>query len=269
MVCLSLATSGGEMAIWLANPSINNLERQKHFRQPTVHKELLAAARPHTHTANQRPALGEGCAHWLRSVSGREAEHPAGPEFGTGTEWAGDRELRLGFRLHHRRVVNPFEGRAGETGGDSVRCFSYTEAPGLSPPRIGACCLELSPRPVPSCRETGAAPQRLPVDPRSSHRSPVQSERLKTKGEQGAKWGLLGVVVIGPRSLPVEACFVSHHRRHRNRPTEARRGITTVLVGAEAGDTDRSDSLISAMATERKRRGWSRADFLQPIAAQT
>ncbi|XP_072891144.1 uncharacterized protein [Hemitrygon akajei] len=104
----------------------------------------------------------------------------------------GDRELSLGFRLHHRRVVNPFEGRAEETGGDSVRCFSYTEAPGLSPPRIGACCLELSPRPVPSCWETGAAPQRLPMDLRSSHRSPVQSERLKTKGEQGAKQPTLG-----------------------------------------------------------------------------
>ncbi|XP_059814428.1 uncharacterized protein LOC132386152 [Hypanus sabinus] len=135
---------------------------------------------PATSVANQRSPLVEGCSHWLRGVSGRDAVW-------TGTEWAGDRELRLGFRLHHRRVVNPFEGRAEATGGDSVRCFSCTEAPGLSPPRIGACCLELSPSPVPSCWETGAAPQRLPVDLRSSHRSPVQSERLKAKGEQGAK----------------------------------------------------------------------------------
>ncbi|XP_059814012.1 uncharacterized protein LOC132385808 [Hypanus sabinus] len=81
---------------------------------------LPVAARSHTHTANQRSPLGEGCCHWLRGVSGRAAVW-------TGTEWAGDRELRLGFRLHHRRVVNPFEGRAGETGGDSVRCFSCTE----------------------------------------------------------------------------------------------------------------------------------------------
>ncbi|XP_059814166.1 uncharacterized protein LOC132385952 [Hypanus sabinus] len=86
-----------------------NADRSSSQQQPVL-----------THTANQRPPLGEGCCHWLRGVSGRDAVW-------TGTEWAGDRELRLGFRLHHQRVVNPFEGRAEETGGDSVRCFSYTK----------------------------------------------------------------------------------------------------------------------------------------------
>ncbi|XP_059816459.1 uncharacterized protein LOC132388118, partial [Hypanus sabinus] len=80
----------------------------------------------HTHSQSEITA-GREVLPLAEGVSGRDAKRPAGPEFGTGTEWAGDRELRLGFRLHHRRVVNPFEGRAEATGGDSVRCFSYTE----------------------------------------------------------------------------------------------------------------------------------------------
>ncbi|XP_059814061.1 zinc finger protein 229-like, partial [Hypanus sabinus] len=167
-------------------------------------------------SANQRSPLGEGCCHWLRGVSGRDAVW-------TGTEWAGDRELRLGFRLHHRRVVNPFEGRAEATGGDSVRYSSYTEAPGLSPPRIGACCLELSPRPVPSCWETGAAPQRLPVDLRGSHRSPVQSERLKTKGEQGAK---MLPEVLSSCSVLCESLWISSICRLSPVGSRNRRAIT-------------------------------------------
>ncbi|XP_072094932.1 uncharacterized protein [Mobula birostris] len=100
-----------------------------------------------------------------------------------GPSEAGDWELRLGFRLQHRRVLNPFEGRAEVTGGDSVRCFSYTEGARPFPAEDRGLLSGL----VPCCWETGAAPQRLPMDLRSSHRSPVQSEWLKSKGEQGTK----------------------------------------------------------------------------------
>ncbi|XP_072094336.1 uncharacterized protein [Mobula birostris] len=115
--------------------------------------------------------------------SRRQAALEAGRSPEPGPSEAGDWELRLGFRLQHRRVLNPFEGRAEETGGDSVRCFSYTEGARPFPAEDRGLLSGL----VPCCWETGAAPQRLPMDLRSSHRSPVQSEWLKSKGEQGTK----------------------------------------------------------------------------------
>ncbi|XP_072094357.1 uncharacterized protein [Mobula birostris] len=107
----------------------------------------------------------------------------AGRSLEPGPSEAGDWELRLGFRLQHRRVLNPFEGRAEETDGDSVICFSYTEGARPFPAEDRGLLSGL----VPCCWETGAAPQRLPIDLRSSHRSPVQSEWLKSKGKQGTK----------------------------------------------------------------------------------
>ncbi|XP_059813863.1 uncharacterized protein LOC132385681 [Hypanus sabinus] len=75
-----------------------------------------------------RSCCGTGpCIFLHRSSPAHSPQRVGGTLFGPGPSEAGDRELRLGFRLHHRRVVNPFEGRAEATGGDSVRCFSCTE----------------------------------------------------------------------------------------------------------------------------------------------
>ncbi|XP_059813865.1 uncharacterized protein LOC132385679 [Hypanus sabinus] len=142
-----------------------------------------------TLTANQRTPLVESCFHWLRSVSGRDT--------GRTEVWNRERvdlvrDPRLGGAPGVKAataagVLNPSDGGGEDSGGDSVRCFSHTGGARSFPAVDRGLLSGVSSRSCLLLLGSGSWPAAAADGAPECERSPVQKDRLKVKGEPGAK----------------------------------------------------------------------------------